>query len=48
MSSWGWEVRDWLERLEGKLSRAVLRGLGGSNALPATRPLGTPADAARG
>ena len=33
------EVRDVLERLEGKLSRAVLRGLGGSNALPATRLL---------
>src|SRR6266436_7835127 len=33
------EVRDLLERLEGKLSRAVLRGLGGSNAHPATRLL---------
>src|SRR6266436_2728539 len=33
------EVRDGLERLEGKLSRAVLRGLGGSNAHPATRLL---------
>src|SRR5256885_13123934 len=33
------EVCDLLERLEGRLSRAVLRGLGGSNALPATRPL---------
>jgi 5-methylcytosine-specific restriction endonuclease McrA len=33
------EVRDLLERLEGKPSRAVLRGLGGSNALPATRLL---------
>jgi hypothetical protein len=31
------EVRDLLERLEGRLSRAVLRGLGGSNAPPATR-----------
>src|SRR6266702_8374548 len=33
------EVRDLLERLEGRLSRAVLRGLGGSNAPPATRLL---------
>src|SRR6266581_3969162 len=31
------EVCDLLERLEGRLSRAVLRGLGGSNAHPATR-----------
>ena len=37
MSYRGREVRDLLERLEGRLSRAVLRGLGGSNALPATR-----------
>jgi hypothetical protein len=33
------EVRDLLERLEGKLSRAVLRGLRGSNAHSATRLL---------
>src|SRR5438105_14644051 len=39
MSYRGREVRDLLERLEGRLSRAVLRGLGGSNALPATRLL---------
>ncbi len=31
------EVRDLLERLEGRLSRAVLRGLRGSNAHSATR-----------
>src|SRR5712692_8275088 len=37
MSYRGREVRDLLERVEGRLSRAVLRGLGGSNALPATR-----------
>ena len=39
MSYRGREVLDLLERLEGRLSRAVLRGLGGSNALPATRLL---------
>jgi 5-methylcytosine-specific restriction endonuclease McrA len=39
MSDRSREVRDRLERLEGKRSRAVLRGLGGSNALPATRLL---------
>jgi hypothetical protein len=37
MSHWSREVRDVLERFEGKPSRAVLRGLGGSNAPPATR-----------
>ena len=39
MSKRSREVRDRLERLEGKLSRAVLRGPGGSNAPPATRLL---------
>ena len=39
MSKRNWEVCDVLERLDGKLSRAVLRGLGGSNARPATRLL---------
>jgi 5-methylcytosine-specific restriction endonuclease McrA len=39
MSNRSREVRDRLERLEGKLSRAVLRGLGGSDAPPATRLL---------
>src|SRR6266568_1211833 len=37
MSYRGREVRDLLERLEGRLSRAVLRGLRGSNAHSATR-----------
>jgi hypothetical protein len=37
MSRRRWEACDGLELLDGKLSRAVLRGLGGSNALPATR-----------
>ncbi len=39
MSYRGREVRDLLERLEGRLSRAVLRGLRGSNAHSATRLL---------
>lgn len=39
MSYRGREVRDLLERLEGRLSRAVLRGLRGSNAPSATRLL---------
>ncbi|GER92252.1 hypothetical protein KDW_64140 [Dictyobacter vulcani] len=39
MSYRGREVRDLLERLEGKLSRAVLRGPRGSNAHSATRLL---------
>jgi 5-methylcytosine-specific restriction endonuclease McrA len=39
MSDRSREARDRLERLEGKLSRAVLRGLEGSDALPATRLL---------
>lgn len=39
MSSQSREVRDLLERLEGRLSRAVLRGLRGSNAHSATRLL---------
>src|SRR6266567_3525662 len=39
MSYRGREVRDLLERLEGRLSRAVLRGLRGSNAHSATRHL---------
>jgi 5-methylcytosine-specific restriction endonuclease McrA len=39
MSEWKREVRDVLERLDGEPSRAVLRGLGGSNARPATRLL---------
>ncbi|HYU73072.1 MAG TPA: hypothetical protein VEL31_10370 [Ktedonobacteraceae bacterium] len=39
MSYRGREVRDLLERLEGKLSRAVLRGPRGSNAYSATRLL---------
>src|SRR6266567_5151012 len=39
MSYWTREVRDLLERLEGRLSRAVLRGPRGSNAHSATRPL---------
>src|SRR6266702_349537 len=37
MSYRGREVRDLLERLEGRLSRAVLRGLRGSHAHSATR-----------
>ena len=41
MSEWRREVRDVLERLDGRLSRAVLRGLGGSNACPATRVVGS-------
>jgi len=36
------EVRDLLERLEGKLSRVVLRGLRGSNTHSATRLMQTP------
>ncbi|MGI9057049.1 MAG: HNH endonuclease [Ktedonobacteraceae bacterium] len=39
MSCQSREVRDLLERFEGKLSRAVLRGLRGSNAHSATRLL---------
>jgi hypothetical protein len=39
MSCQSREVRDLLERLEGRLSRAVLRGLRGSNAHSATRLL---------
>ena len=45
MSYWGREVRDLLERLEGKLSRAVLRGPRGSNVHSATRPFRTSVDA---
>src|SRR5260370_36729504 len=40
MRYWGRETRDLLERLEGQLSRAVLRGPRDSNAHSATRPLG--------
>src|SRR6266700_8234870 len=39
MSYGGREACDLLERLEGRLSRAVLRGLRGSNAHSATRLL---------
>src|ERR1700680_239402 len=39
MSFWDREVRDLLERLEGKLSRAVLRGPRNSNVHSATRLL---------
>jgi 5-methylcytosine-specific restriction endonuclease McrA len=39
MSNWNGTASEALERLDGKLSRAVLRGLGGSNARPATRLL---------
>ena len=38
-SEWRREACDVLERYDGRLSRAVLRGLGGSNARPATRLL---------
>jgi hypothetical protein len=39
MSHWSREVRDVLERLEGKPSRAVLRGLGGQQC-PSGYPTG--------